>query len=717
MENTSPKLLPITSDRDSRIEIGPLSKADSAAPTEVTLQEKQLLTDSAMLKDDANNAGISRKVSLELLVNRLNLTHFLERCIQVHFAHRQSGRRLLIPAFPQPCSGSKLECLWAEATDVPRLLRTHELKYILVPRGEKFIQSIPEVIVLNARGCRFGLPGISREITHRRIERQRGRGISVAVVQNSCSFSGTLLDFTAASFRAELTAEPPQSFEWIDINQPLQVLFHSGHQTLFSGECRVLRSTPGRSVRSYVLEPLKSEVRRYRKAEFRSQRQTLRPSPNIIFRHPLTQKRLDLKVVDLSGSGFSVEEEECSASLMPGLILPEAELHFAGIFKMTCTVQVVFRRVIGADKKNGRIRCGLALIDVAAKDHVKLLGMLHQVKDKNAYVCNDLDLEALWDFLFETGFIYPGKYALIAKNKKEIKETYAKLYTRSPDIARHFVYQDNGVILGHMATIRFWENAWLIHHHAARKSALNKAGLIVLDQIGRFGHDTFRIRGMHMDYLVCYFRPQNRFPSRIFGGVARHINDPKGCSLDLFAFVKRTEAGETSPALPRGWELSPAEATDLDDLGQYYEKVSGGLMLKALDLEPSSWKEEALCTEFQSHGFKRERHLLGLRENGRLKAVLLVNVSDIGLNLSDLTHCINAWVLDPGSLPPEVLSAALRLVEKAAGQSGLSALIFPMSYVEENSIPFEKAYHLWVFHMHTQSQTYFKYLSRLMKYV
>lgn len=713
MENTSPKILPTA----RRSVAAPALIADDVSPTEVTLQEKQLLTNPAVPKSDDDCAGINRRVNRELLVNRLNLIHFQEGRILLQFAHRQYGRSLLIPAFPKPCSGSELECLWAEATDVPVLTRTNDLKYILVPRGEKFIQSIPEVIEINTRGCLLKLPSISREISHRRVERQRCGGIFVHLSQNSCSFSGVLLDFAASSFRAEFTAEPSQNFEWIDPGQPVLVLFHSDRHTLFSGECRIIRSTPGHSSRSYVLEPLKNEVQRYRKAEFRSQRQTLRPSPNIIFRHPLTHKRLDLKVVDMSGSGFSVEEVERSASLVPGLILPEAELHFAGIFKMPCTVQVVFRRVVGSKDKTGRIRCGLALIDVAAKDHVKLLGILHQVKDKNAYVCNDLDLEALWDFLFETGFIYPEKYALIANKKNEIKKTYAKLYTCSPDIARHFVYQDNGVILGHMATIRFWENAWLIHHHAARKSALNKAGLIVLDQIGRFGHDTFRILRMHMDYLVCYYRPQNRFPNRVFGGVARHIDDPKGCSLDLFAFVKRAEASKTIPVLPEGWELAPAEATDMDDLGQCYEDLSGGLMLKALDLEASSWKKEELCIEFQRHGFKRERHLFSLRKNGLLKAMLLVNISDIGLNLSDLTHCINAIVLDAGSLPPEVLLASLRLAEKAAGQSDLPALIFPMSYVEENAIPFDKAYYLWVFHMHTQSQTYFKYLSRLMKYV
>jgi hypothetical protein len=253
-----------------------------------------------------------------------------------------------------------------------------------------------------------------------------------------------------------------------------------------------------------VLEPLRHEIRRYRSAEFRSDRQTLNPSPNIIFRHPLTQKRVELKVADLSGSGFSVEEGETASVLLPGLILPEVELSFGTIFRIRCSAQVVFRKPLSDPQRRQRGRCGLALIDVSARDHIKLLGILHQVKDRNAYVCNDVDPEALWDFLFDTGFIYPAKYVLIEKNKKDIKRTYTKLYRQSPDIARHFVYQEDGVILGHMATIRFWERTWLIHHHAARKSALPKAGLAVLDQIGRFVHDSFRIRGLRMVYMMCF---------------------------------------------------------------------------------------------------------------------------------------------------------------------------------------------------------------------
>jgi hypothetical protein len=88
-----------------------------------------------------------------------------------------------------------------------------------------------------------------------------------------------------------------------------------------------------------------------------------------------------------------------------------------------------------------------------------------------------------------------------------------------------------------MAMIRFYENTWLIQHHAARKSSRNKAGLVVLDQIGRMLNDSNRLYSLHMDYVICYYRSTNKFPSRVFGGAAKSINDPKAEKLGIFGYT------------------------------------------------------------------------------------------------------------------------------------------------------------------------------------
>jgi hypothetical protein len=670
---------------------------------------------SAPRGSPADDAG--RKVTKPQLINRLNFSNFMEEAVLLHFSHRVYDRISVVPVFPEPCLGDVFECRWMEPPDLTELARAYALTCALVPRGQNFIRFKPEVLEMTAKGLRLALPEIGFEISHRKAERHACTGISVTVIQNSGAFSGFLLDFTATSFRVELRAEPPQGFDWIDPALPTHVVFFSGGQTFYSGECQIVRNTCDGPTGVYVLEPVNQEIQRYRKAEFRSRRQRLNPSPNMIFRHPLTRKRVELKIIDLSGSGFSVEEEEPSSVLLTGLILPEIELHFADSYRLACSAQVVFRRPVDPEDPASRIRCGLAVIDVKPQDHVRLLAMLHQVSDERSYVCNDLDLTELWDFFFETGFIYPEKYGTIQAQKELIKSTYEKLYTRCPDIARHFIYQENGIILGHLAMIRLWEESWLIHHHAARTSARNKAGLVVLDQTGRFGYDSHRLRSMHMDHVLTFYRPDNKFPNRIFGGIARYINDPKGCWVDALAYIRPELGAPGDRALPPDWTLAPPAPRDLKELWHWYEETSGGLMLRALDLEPGSWQKDALAREYEKHGFRRGRHFHALMRGDTLKALLVATESDIGINLSDLTQCTYVFVVEPAGLTAEILNTALVQVGLAIGQPLVPALISPATFVQQAGIPCKKTYNLWGLQIAGYSDGYFRYLSRIMKYV
>ena len=119
---------------------------------------------------------------------------------------------------------------------------------------------------------------------------------------------------------------------------------------------------------------------------------------------------VSLKVVDLSGSGFSVEEDEKVALLLPGMIVPELELFFADSYTSKCKAQVVYRKICDDEDKGVWVKCGLAILDMSVDDNVRLLSLLHQAHDKRFYLCSTVDLDELWHFFFETGFIYPEKY-------------------------------------------------------------------------------------------------------------------------------------------------------------------------------------------------------------------------------------------------------------------------------------------------------------------
>jgi len=264
--------------------------------------------------------------------------------------------------------------------------------------------------------------------------------------------------------------------------------------------------------------------------------------------------------------------------------------------------------------------------------------------------------------------------------------------------------------------LRFYDKAWMIHHHAGNTAASARAGLDVLNQIGRYILDSHRLHSIHMDYMLCYFRPQNKFPSRVFGRITRNINDPDGSSIDTFAYFHFHRNRSAQPKLPGGWELGPIQIDEMLSLRYFYEEISGGLMIEALNLEPETKDMGALISEYERLGLRRERHLFALKKNGRLSAVIIANISDVGLNLSDLTSSLSVIILDPSTLNRAIFEDALQLVSELYTQEVVPVMMYPAKCAEDMVIPTEKLYNLWI--MKTEySDHYFRHLKRLLKFV
>jgi hypothetical protein len=369
------------------------------------------------------------------------------------------------------------------------------------------------------------------------------------------------------------------------------------------------------------------------------------------------------------------------------------------------------------DNEGAIVRCGIAILDMAVEDHIKMLALLHQASDANSYLCHKVDMDSLWDFFFDTGFIYPKKYEFIQANKDKIKATYEKLYHLSPSIAGHFIYQENGRILAHMSIVRFYEKSWLIHHHAAVRSAYNRGGLMVLNQVGRFINDSYRLHSMNMDYVFCYFRPENKFPSHVFGGTARNINNPKICSTDIFAYFHFKPTKDEVAEMPRNWTLTTAIEEDLLDFNTFYENHSGGLMLHGLHLLPDQVDCSNLSNSYHKIGLKRDRHLFALRHRDKLTALVVVNVADLGLNMSDLTNSVKFFVVHGQQLTHEVVEMAIGAVSDLLEIKDIPVLFYPREAADQAGIDYEKSYCLWVYDTHRNIDHYYRFLKRLLKFI
>jgi hypothetical protein len=268
-----------------------------------------------------------------------------------------------------------------------------------------------------------------------------------------------------------------------------------------------------------------------------------------------------------------------------------------------------------------------------------------------------------------------------------------------------------------MAIVRFYEKSWLIHHHAAVRSAYNRGGLMVLNQVGRFINDSYRLNSMNMDYVFCYFRPENKFPSHIFGGTARNINNPKICSTDVFAYFHHKPARGNFTELPAAWQLSPASEEDLLDLKTDYDNRSGGLMLHGLHLLPDQIDTTKLAQSYHRLGLKRDRHLFALRHREKLCAIVVVNIADLGLNMSDLTSSVKLFVVHGKHLTHEIVDLTINAVSGYFELEDVPVLFYPREAADYSGIDYEKSYCLWVYDTHRNIDHYYRFLKRLLKFI
>ncbi|MBN2372864.1 hypothetical protein JXL19_03630 [bacterium] len=634
----------------------------------------------------------SPTIDQKYLTNILNFIHFMDRCVYVHLLHIRYGGGILLKAYPEPCLDNEFTCRWDEERISGITLEHYQFLNILIDDGKSLIliPAVPQS--MDKKSFTIQIPEKSYIVGYRQERRYPCNGIFSELIQNGFQAFGELVDFNPIGFRVNVTTGPFSSFRWLNLDESIHVNLMDNRQTIYSGVCRIIRHVSRQQGMEIILFPVSEGIKRFKKKQARNIRQRLVPSPSLIFNHPLLKKRIQLDVHDISTSGFSIYEEEGGRVLMPGMIIPGLNINFSGILNISCTAQVIYH----LEEEGRGSRYGLAILDMDINSYSRLTQILTNVLEPHSYLSSEVDMNALWEFFFDTDFLYPKKYRIIQSHREAFKETYRKLYQENPEIAKHFTYQKNGRIYGHISMIRAYERAWMMHHHAARAHENRIIGFIVLKQLMHYVNDLHRLPSAKMDYFMSYFRPENRFPDRVFGGFARELENRHGCSMDLFAYLPHTGLS-LSNSLPEGWSLRSSSALDIWDLKQFYEKSSGGLLLDALGLDKENTDGECLEDVYKRLGFLRRWRVFSLTYKGEQCAVMIIDQSDLGINLSELLNCIKIIVTKPEELSRDVLLIAVSNLIGGYKIDRVPVMFYPLSYVIANEIPYEKQYQLWIF--------------------
>jgi hypothetical protein len=640
------------------------------------------------------------KVHQKTLINLINHLHFTNEQISIHIQDKITREEFLQQGELGPCLDDKVTIRFADPGAID--LNRHTPLNLVIDNRKSLIVFPVDLLSVNQASIVIKLPFMAHSYSKRQAVRHTCEGVDAEIVQGQLNIHGVLEDINPHDLRVCLNIPG-------DINpaNPLFLKLSQDNQTHFMGECQMVR---GDNEGSYIiLQPIHSNRPVLKTSRFPNERVRIMPQPVIHFIHPLCGLAVQSKVDDISTSGFSVTVPDNESLLIPGLIIPQMTLQLPGMLHhLNCAAQVIYRQ---RQKKN-LARYGFYILDMPLHDQRRLFDAVSKVVDPHVNMTGRVNMDSLWELFFDSGFIYPDKYGIISQYTKKLKETYRKLYEEGQDIFTHLTYQDQGQVYGHMSMVKAYEDSWIIHHLAARPMGGVRTGLKTLIHFVNYIDCVYRlpVSSKTMRYNFCYYRPENKFSDYYFGGIFQTLKRRERCSMDLFAYMSMSVKSKTS-ILPDDWSMERFSKDDLMIIRNHYNGLGGGMMLDAFALEcraaendelsgkvsstPVNSNHSNITSMYNKIGLKRESKVFSVRQNGKIKAALIVDTSDLGVNMSELLNSIKVIVVD-NTIPWLILKDAVSIVGKVYDSDPIMVLIFPFNYLEQQGVECKKKYNFWV---------------------
>lgn len=641
------------------------------------------------------------------IANKINSLHFQGKTLLVILKHKEYAFSVTLEACPHVCHGGELRLSWKIPDDLPKNTEKYTVDRLIIPGNSASHELVPDSYALDSLGIALKIPEETTNETRRKINRNVcQRNLAACVVQAGLSFSCSLLDYTPEAFKVQVSFNHKESAYWINTSKPLDLIITECGKALHSGSCKVTRQSKEDDNLTLILSPVEYNVPRYTPKIKRTKRFKTAPSLDVVFVNPLTGKNVKLSVRDISSMGLSLTESLDTSILFPSLILDDIELYIFENAYLKFKGQVIYRRI----ENDNTVVCGLAILEINPEEHYKLIALVHKAEDDKSYVSINNDPLDFFDFLFESGFIYSGKYQELSGFRDDFINAYKKLYQLDNDIARCFVYVENGRIYGHVSALRIFKYTWLNHHHAAITK--KQSGLKVLRQISDFHNDSYVLNPLFMRYIVGIWRPDNSFPARFFGSFAKNTKDRKMCSVDTFTYCHlNSECSEKFSNFTGPWEVLSSDKHDLHEFVGFYERISGGLLASAYDLTFDRYNDDTIANVYQTCQLKRNRFVYTIRYDREIVALIDIQDSDHGLNLSDLTNAIYAYVLNQDLITSADLLSICDFLAKKHDKEGSPLMVFPDSYLLDLPAEQIKKYTVWI--LNTEySDAYMKHIER-----
>ncbi|HPV48722.1 MAG TPA: hypothetical protein PLB14_03375 [Smithellaceae bacterium] len=629
----------------------------------------------------------SELIPADELVKKINQAILKKEFVFLHLGQRTTSTQFLIKAYPQICSQAELLCR-LEPADAAIDLKNYELRHLMIDDGLSVIISNVSPVSLDGFFLRLTLPADSKVQTRRKAKRHLCKSTHCKIIQGDFVLSGTIIDFTTQALGINIT--PNTDTADFNNDKPAFLILEREGMELYSGMGRCLRNRLNNFDRRLVFTPLIQQGALYPSKELPHARQQAGNAFCACFHHPFSNTYVERDICDISLTGFSICNEPEEDLLLPGMWIPELAIVYAGYVKMKCKAKVIYRL---ADEETGKVKYGLAMSGMDLETYTLLSRIIWASSGARIGIASEAEMDTLWEFMIEAGYFDQEQYGNNGVKPDFFKESYLRLYGSHQNIARQIIYKTNGKINGHIAMLRAYEPAWLIHHYAADRRNEGSPFLSFLKDVINYLAPFHRQQTAVADYFMAYYTPERDGAAKFFNYFARHANNGKMCSVDSFAAMHFRK--KIAQKLPEGWVLRECTLDDLFKLKEFYEATAGGLLIEAMGVNAPA---EALKKSFAAAGFRREYRTYCLCCQNKQLAFFIVNRSDISTKLDELLNGITAIIIEPDILSWAMFAAAVNNLAVLYDQGTIPLMIYPFYFLPVQNIKVEQERAIWILH-------------------
>jgi hypothetical protein len=292
-------------------------------------------------------------------------------------------------------------------------------------------------------------------------------------------------------------------------------------------------------------------------------------------------------------------------------------------------------------------------IDALDQEIIKGLPSLADVYDAYGVQVNALPVDEIFSLYERTGFLYPDKAARLLPHLGRVKENWRRMLGHGESLLYVLTAGDQKRGRASIAVWRTARNGWTSQHLVSENNPYASRAVMLAGSAASF------LKGLDESHQN-WFRPENRFPSRVFGSMVQTIGES-------FSSVQRHKEIRVVPYSPSQKEPLCAIAT----------AARGSVYVTAEELKEDV-EFKAVDEMYRSVGLRRTRRVwLAYRgyKNEPIGAAIAYR-GPLGVNFSYIENRCDLLLHPtlPDSNVPGVVASLLKAASSAYQGFELSAI-------------------------------------------